>query len=157
MMAKTPKTQRRDPYRNSKIVVMLDGRIVMGAQKSGALTRVTEVVHYREGTDPETDHKIPGRAKYEPITLEHGVTHDAEFENWANITQAEGASVSSDFRKTFVLAVKNARGQIVTRYTLYGCWVSEITMLPGLDTDANAITIGHIRLETEGWERVVGP
>jgi phage tail-like protein len=156
-MAKTSKTRHTNPYRNSRIVLVLDGRIALGAEKSSPLIRTTEVVHYREGSDPATDHKIPGRVKYESITLERGITHDAEFENWANITRVEGTSASTDFRKNFVLAVRNTRSQIVTRYHLYRCWVSEITMLPELDINANSVTIGHIRLETEGWERIVGP
>ena len=53
--------------------------------RSSALKRTTEVVKHREGGDNSTDRKSPGRTKYEAITLERGVTHDPEFEKWANM------------------------------------------------------------------------
>jgi phage tail-like protein len=153
-MAKPPKTKRLDPYRNFKFALMMDGRIVMGMSKAGGLTRTTEVVHFREGSDPSTDHKIPGRASYEAITLESGITHDADFQRWASITQRTPAAIV-DVRKDLALLVRNPKGSVVTRYDLYRCWVSEITMLPELDANASAVTIAKIRIETEGWERAV--
>ena len=52
--------------------------------RSARSKRTTEVVEHREGGDPSTRRKSPGRTKYEAITLERGVTHDLEFEQWAN-------------------------------------------------------------------------
>jgi phage tail-like protein len=75
---------RFDPYKNFKFRVKWDGRYVAGVSKVGALKRTTEIVEHREGGDPSTSHKSPGRTKYEAITLERGVTHDTEFEQWAN-------------------------------------------------------------------------
>ena len=75
---------RIDPYKNFKFQVMWDGRVVLGISKVGALKRTTEVVKHREGGENSTDHKSPGRTSYEAITLERGVTHDPEFEEWAN-------------------------------------------------------------------------
>ena len=77
----SPSTRRRfDPYKNFKFRVKWDGRYVAGVSKVGALKRTTEVVKHREGGDPSTSRKSPGRTKYEAITLERGVTHDVEFE-----------------------------------------------------------------------------
>src|SRR6187200_301353 len=80
----TVNTHRFDPYKNFKFRVRWDGRDVAGISKVGALKRTTEVVEHREGGDPSTSRRSPGRAKYEAITLERGVTHDLEFEQWAN-------------------------------------------------------------------------
>ena len=77
-------TERFDPYKNFKFRVKWDGRYVAGVSKVGALKRTTEVVTHREGGDPSTERKSPGKTKYEAITLERGVTHDPEFEQWAN-------------------------------------------------------------------------
>ena len=76
--------QRFDPYKNFKFRVKWDGRYVAGISKVSALKRSTEVVEHREGGDPSTPRKSPGRTRYDPITLERGVTHDIEFERWAN-------------------------------------------------------------------------
>ncbi|MCY1422695.1 hypothetical protein D9M71_383870 [compost metagenome] len=126
--------------------------------KVGALKRTTEVVEHREGGDPSTSRKSPGRTKYEAITLERGVTHDLEFEAWANkvwhVGTGLGAEVSlKDFRKDLILEVYNEAGQVVLAYKIYRCWVSEFQAMPDLDANANAIAIQTLKLENEGWER----
>lgn len=80
----TVNPERFDPYKNFKFRVKWDGRYVAGVSKISALSRTTEVVEHREGGDPSLSRKSPGRTSYEPITLERAVTHDVEFERWAN-------------------------------------------------------------------------
>ncbi|MCY1531843.1 hypothetical protein D9M68_670820 [compost metagenome] len=116
------------------------------------------MVEHREGGDPSTSRKSPGRTKYEAITLERGVTHDLEFEAWANkvwhVGTGLGAEVSlKDFRKDLILEVYNEAGQVVLAYKIYRCWVSEFQAMPDLDANANAIAIQTLKLENEGWER----
>jgi phage tail-like protein len=149
---------RFDPYKNFKFRIKWDGRYVAGVNKVGALKRSTEVVEHREGGDPSTSRKSPGRTKYEPITLERGVTHDTEFENWANkvwhIGTGLGAEVSlKDFRKDVLLEIYNETGQVVLAYKIYRCWVSEFQATADLDANANAVLIQTLKLENEGWER----
>ena len=149
---------RFDPYKNFKFRIKWDGRYVAGISKVGSLKRSTEVVEHREGGDPSTGRKSPGRTKYEAITLERGVTHDLEFEAWANkvwhVGAGLGAEVSlKDLRKDVILEVYNETGQVAIAYKIYRCWVSEFQALPDLDANANAIAIQHIKLENEGWER----
>jgi phage tail-like protein len=150
--------QRFDPYKNFKFRVKWDGRYVAGISKCSALKRSTEVVEHREGGDPSTSRKSPGRSKYEAITLERGVTHDTGFEQWANriwnYGSGLGAEVSlKNFRKDLLLEVYNEAGQLVLAYKLFRCWVSEYQALPDLDANANAVAIQTLKLENEGWER----
>ena len=147
---------RVDPYKNFKFQVLWDGRVVLGISKVGELKRTTEVVKHREGGENSTDHKSPGRTTYEAITLERGITHDLEFETWANKVHPYGGDAAMDLkglRKDVVLVVNNERGQPVKRYKIFRCWVSEYNAVPALDANANAIAIEHIKLENEGWER----
>lgn len=150
--------QRFDPYKNFKFRVKWDGRYVAGLNKVSALKRTTTPVTYREGGDPSTERKSPGQTKYDAITLERGVTHDKEFEQWANKVWNYGSGLGSevslkDFRKDIIIEVYNEAGQIAIAYKVYRCWVSEYQALPGLDASANAIAIQTIKLENEGWER----
>ena len=150
--------QRFDPYKNFKFRVKWDGRYVAGISKVSALKRTTEVVEHREGGDPSSSRKSPGKTEYEAITLERGVTHDTEFEKWANkvwnFGGGPGAETSlKDFRKDIILEVYNEAGQLALAYKLFRCWVSEFQALPDLDANANAVAIQHIKLENEGWER----
>ncbi len=150
--------QRFDPYKNFKFRVKWDGRYVAGVSKVGALKRTTQVVPHREGGDPSSVRKSPGRTEYEAITLERGVTHDTEFEKWANKVWNFGSGLGSetslqDFRKDVILEVYNEAGQLAIAYKVFRCWVSEYQSMPDLDANANAVAIQTIKLENEGWER----
>jgi len=149
---------RFDPYKNFKFRVKWDGRYVAGISKCSPLKRTTEVVEHREGGDPSTSRKSPGRNKFEAITLERGVTHDVEFERWANKVWNFGSGLGSevslkDFRKDLIIEVYNEAGQLALAYKVFRAWVSEYQALPDLDANANAVAIQHIKLENEGWER----
>jgi phage tail-like protein len=151
-------TARLDPYKNFKFRVKWDGRYVAGLSKCSALKRTTEVVEHREGGDPSTSHKSPGRTKFEAITLERGVTHDLAFEQWAHKVWNFGAGLGAesslkDFRKELIIELYNEAGQLAIAYKVFRAWVSEFQSLPDLDANANAIAIEHIKLENEGWER----
>ena len=149
---------RLDPYKNFKFRVKWDGKYIAGISKISGLKRTTEVLEEREGGDPSASHKSPGRTKYEPITLERGVTQDPGFSNWAGLVWNFGATLGSEvslanFRKDVYLEFYNEAGQLVIAYKIYRCWVSEYQAMPDLDANANAIAIEHIKLENEGWER----
>ena len=160
----TVNAARHDPYKNFKFRVKWDGRYVAGISKVGALKRTTEVVKHREGGDESTSRKSPGRTEYEAITLERGVTHDLEFEKWANKVWsyanaqaagadgglAQGLPQGRDHRR---LQRGRAEGDLVPAST--AAWVSEYQALPDLDANANAVAIQHIKLENEGWLRDV--
>ena len=154
----TVNQKRFDPYKNFKFRVKWDGRYVAGVSKVSGLRRTTEVICHREGGDPSTTRKSPGLTEFAPIALERGVTHDPEFENWANKVWSLGAGLGTevslkDFRKDIVLELYNEAGQLVLAYKIYRCWVSEYEILPDLDANTNAIAIEHITLENEGWDR----
>ncbi len=154
----TVNTNRFDPYKNFKFRLKWDGRYVAGISKVSPLKRTTEIVEHREGGDPSTARLSPGRTKFEGITLERGVTHDVEFEQWANkiwnFGAGLGAEVSlADFRKDVILDFYNEAGQLAISYKIYRCWVSEYQALPELDANANAVAIQSLKLENEGWER----
>ncbi len=147
---------RIDPYKNYKFRVVMDGKPVLGVSKVGALKRTTEVVKHREGGENSTDHKSPGRTTYDAITMERGITHDREFEKWANTVHPYSGDTGMDlakYKKDLTLEVMNEKGHVAFRYFLYDCWVSEYTAIPDLDANANAVAIESIKIELEGWER----
>lgn len=153
----TVNSTRHDPYKNFKFRIKWDGKYVAGVSKVGALKRSTEVLKHREGGDPSSSRKFPGRTEFDAIMLERGITHDLSFEQWANkVWQINGGATEislKDFRKDLILDVFNEAGQKVISYKIYRCWVSEYQALPDLDANANAVAIQHIKLENEGWER----
>jgi len=149
---------RFDPYKNFKFRIKWDGRYVAGVSKVGALKRTTEVVKHREGGDPSSTRKSPGRSEFEAISIERGVTHDAEFEKWANKVWNFGSGLGAetslkDFRKDLIIELYNEAGQLVIAYKVFRCWVSDFQAQADLDANANAVLIQSIKLENEGWER----
>src|SRR5688572_3609232 len=144
--------ERFDPYKNFKFRVKWDNRYVAGVSKVSALKRTTEVVKHREGGDPSTPRKSPGRTEYDAITLERGVTHDPEFERWANkawnVSSGLGSEISlRDFRKDITIELYNEAGQLVIAYNIFRCWVSEFQSQADLDANANAVLIQTLKLE----------
>ena len=154
----TVNPQRVDPYKNFKFRIKWDGRHVAGVSKISGLKRTTEVISHREGGDPNTSHKSPGLTQYDAITLERGITHDLEFEKWANAVWNRNGGAGTEvalanFRKDVILEFYNEAGQLALAYKIYRCWVSEYQALPDLDANANAVALERLKLENEGWER----
>jgi len=153
----TVNSYRFDPYRNFKFKVKFDGGpYVAGLNKCSVLKKTTEMVEWWDGGDHSTSRKLPGKTKYDAITLQQGVTHDTSFEEWANLVnnyQGQGKMSLRNYRKDITIDVFNLAGQKVFSYNVYRCWVSEYQALPELDTSANVVMITTIKLENEGWER----
>jgi phage tail-like protein len=150
----TVNSQRFDPYKGYMFRVKWDGKYVAGLSKMGALKRTTDPVAHREGGDPSHERKSPGKTHYDSVLLERGVTHDPEFETWANSVHSLKSPMSlRNFRKDITVDVFNESGQKVLAYNLFRCWVSEYTALPQLDAATAAVAIEAVKLEVEGWER----
>ena len=153
----TVNINRFDPYKTFRFLVFFGTSTapVAGASKVTGLKRSSDVIEYKQGGDAIT-RKGLGRTKYEPVTLERGLTHDPDFEEWANAAQAldKGAAASSlkNLRRQMRIELLNEAGQPVHRYILHRCWVSEFQGLPDLDAGGNAVAIEHIKIENEGWE-----
>lgn len=149
---------RLDPYKNFKFRVIMDKRAVLGVSKVTALKRTTDVVKHREGGDNSRDHKSPGRTTYDAVTMERGITHDTEFEKWANMVHPYKGDTGMDlvnYKKNLILEVMNEKGHVALRYLMFECWVSDFTAVPELNANANAIAIESIKFEIEGFERDV--
>jgi phage tail-like protein len=149
---------RFDPYKQFKFRVKWDGRYVAGVSRVSALRRRTQVVDHREGGEPSTQRRSPGLTSYEPITLERGRTHDAEFEKWANkvwnLGSGAGSEVSlRDFRKDILIELFNEAGQMVMAFKVFRCWPSEYVALADLEANDGAVAFESLTLEHEGWER----
>jgi phage tail-like protein len=156
-MAEFPVNPTRfDPYKNMKFRVKWDGRYVAGVTKISPLRKSTEPVTHREGGDPSTTRVSPSVWRYDPITLERGVTHDQDFENWANLVNdiaGDAASSLNTFRKDIVIELLDEQGVTAKAYKVHRCWVSDYQALPELDANAHVVAIERMVLQNEGWER----
>jgi phage tail-like protein len=151
-------THRLNPYPNMKFLLFFEGKPspVAGVSKISALKRSTEVITHTDGGNPNNAYLAPSRWKFEPITVERGITHDPDFEAWANLVySADGDSAISlkFFRRNLRIVLLNEAGEEAKAYNVYRCWVSEYQALPELDANGNAVAIEHMVIQNEGWER----
>ena len=148
---------RFDPYKTYRFLVYFQGssQPVAGVSKVSSVKRSSDVIEYKEGGNALI-RKGLGRTKYEPITMERGVTHSDDFEQWANAAQVldKGAPNESlaNLRKEIRIELCNEEGQPVHRYLVHRAWVSEYQALSDLDAGTNAVAIEHIKIDHEGWE-----
>jgi phage tail-like protein len=151
-------TTRFDPYKSYRFLVYFATSTspVAGVSKVGGIKRTADVIEIKEGGNAVILKGL-GRTKYDPITLERGVTFDTDFQDWANSTQVLNSGSPStslkNLRKEILIVLLNEEGQAVQRYKIHRCWVSEFQALPDLDAGGSAIALEHIKLENEGWER----
>lgn len=147
-------SSRQDPYKNFKFQVLWEGQAVAGLSKMSAVKWTKEVIEWREAGGPSVVRKLPGRTKFEPITLEAGVTHDCKFLNWAEqLTNPEGDAAMSlkSYRKDVTVQMHNLQGEKVISFVLERAWVSEFQASPEMDANANAVAISTLKLEYEGF------
>ncbi len=154
----TVNLQRYSPYTPDYFLIYLGPATSPCAMvsKVGKISRSSDVIEYKEGGNRIILKSI-GRTKYEPITLERGITQDRDFVNWANAAQVldKGSPSTSlaNLRKEVRIDLLNEAGQPVWRFFIHRAWVSEYQALPDLDAGANSVAIEHIKLENEGWEQ----
>lgn len=147
-------THRLDPYKNFKFRVKWGTDYVAGLSKMSAIKRSTEVIEWREAGGPSVVRKLPGRTKFEPVTLESGLTHDQEFIAWADLVnspQGDAAMSLKNYRKEVTVEVLNLQATPVILVTLHRAWVSEFQAVPEMDANANAVAIQTLKLEYEGF------
>jgi phage tail-like protein len=147
-------THRLDPYKNFKFRVKWGTDYVAGLSKMSAIKRTTEVIEWREAGSPSVVRKLPGRTKFEPVTLEAGLTHDLEFATWAdlvNTPQGDAAVSLRNYRKEVTVEVLNLQATKVMSFILHRAWVAEFQALPEMDANANAVAIQTLKLEYEGF------
>lgn len=149
-------TYRPDPYKNFKFHIVVDDLVVAGVSKVSGLKRTTEVISHRNGGEQSRVTLSPGVSKYEPLTLERGITHDSTFEDWAYLThspEGDAAASLANFRKNLRVNMNNHLDQVVRSWIVHEAWVNEFTAVPELDANANGVAFEMIALSYHYFER----
>jgi phage tail-like protein len=165
-MSVQPNAKVTLPYRSFTFRVYFEGKSepVALMSKMTALKRTTEVVErtievveWRQSGESNTVRKLAGKTKYEPVTLEQGLSLDTDFEEWADQVNKQGGTdlvqKDNEFRKELRVEVSDPNGDVVLKYKMHKCWVSEYAANPDIDANANAVAIKMLKLEIEGWEK----
>ncbi len=141
---------RNDPLRNFRFRLEIDGLQIAGFSEVHIGASKTDVIEYREGTDPPHTRKLPGRTHYGDVTLKAGVTRSLELFNWRKqVVTGETPAA----RKRVVILVQDEDGSDLARWTVSEAWPSQYQ--PGdLNAKGNEVLIELLELANEGIERV---
>jgi phage tail-like protein len=158
-----PRASSFDPYRAFKFRVRLDGAVVVGLTRVGALSRSLQSNEVKEAGDLFGARWMPGAVSFDEVSLEQGWSADDTFERWANEVLKLLASPASakQFKRTVFIDVFDLAGTpatlsgvALTSYKLHRAWVSKYVAMPELDAAQGGIGIRSVSLRHEGWERV---
>jgi phage tail-like protein len=141
-----------DPYKTFRFRLIMDGVVVAGLKNVGELKWTTSVNKYRDSTGTEV--KTPGNTDISSVVLQRGVTQNKQFKDFAYLTfSSTDPHEKPGYKKDLTLELLNNREQVVYRYFLHDCWVSEFTTLPALDSESNTIAIEQMKIELQGYTR----
>lgn len=142
--------ERKDPFRNFRFRVEIDGLHVAAFSEATIADSSTDVVDYREGTDPPYQRQLSGLVKYGTISLKRGLTDSRELYEWRKLVEDKGAGAA---RKSMSVILMDEAGGDQVRWNFVEAWPSKYS---GSEFNAkgNDVVIENIEIVHEGMIRV---
>ncbi|HEY7634903.1 MAG TPA: phage tail protein [Gemmatimonadales bacterium] len=137
---------RVDPYKNFRFRVEIDGLSQAGFSECHGLGSRVEVIEYREGAEPTTVRKLPGRVSYPDITLKWGVTDSRELYNWHRAVLRGQIQ-----RKACSIVLLDDMGQERVRWNVSNAWPSKWDG-PAFNAKGSDVAIETLTISCEGVE-----
>jgi phage tail-like protein len=128
--------------------VMWDGETIAGVRRVRGLGQLIELVSVRDGGDPNASRVVVGATKFEPVTIERGITRDDAFEKWAQAMQ-QGAAPAP--RKDVRIELHDGERRLTVAWVLKGALPVKIEA-PDLNADSSDVAIEQLTLAYEGLE-----
>lgn len=141
---------RHDPLRNFRFRLEIDGIQTAGFSEVAIGETITDVIDYREGTDPARVRKLSGLTRYGNVTLKHGVTLSLDLFNWH--WQIVNGQLGAN-RKTVAIIVQDEAGADGARFVVSDAWPAKY-VVGDLNARGNDVFIETLELANEGIERV---
>lgn len=158
----TQKARPVDPARNFKFAVNIENFGSAGFQKVSGLKDTSEVIEYREGTDPITPRKLMGQIKFENITLEKGLSNSQDFVNWRKdvVQILSSGNLAPDgvpddvVRRDMEIVLADMHGQFQWVWDVYAAWPTE-QETNEMNASANEVLIEKLVIAHEGYEKTL--
>jgi phage tail-like protein len=151
----------RELHGRFKFVVEIDGFEAAFFSKCSALVFEAAMIPYREGGSL-IPHKIPGLVTFPPITLERGVSVNADFHAWAlEVADASSGTplgtgqLTPAYKRTLSIIQRDRDNSVILRYDLFGVFPTKLEA-GQWDNNANEVTIEMMTLEYDYFQRIVG-
>ncbi len=134
---------RNDPYAKFNFLIEIGGEDVGGFTEVSGLAAESDVIEYREGSDPARMRKLPALRKYSNITLKRGYVQSRVLWDWRKTT-IDGVT---ERRDGAIVMLDEARAPAL-RWEFFEGWVSKYEG-PALNATANEAAIESIEIAIE--------
>ncbi len=141
---------RKDPYRNSRFLLEIDGIVQAGFSDVTIPDISTDPIEYREGNEDTTVRKLPGLTKYGNLTLKWGITDSMELFEWRKLV-IQGKT--GEARKNIAVILQDEIGNEAARWNFREAWPIKYDA-PDLSAKGNDVAIETIEIAHEGMDRV---
>jgi phage tail-like protein len=142
---------KHGPYRNIRFLLEIDGVARAGFAECRQPESGTDVIEYREGTDPPTVRQLAGLNRYGRVVLRTGVTDDSiELFEWRKLVEQGKVD---DARRPAAVVLLDREGETGARWELRNVWPATYRA-PRLDATGEDVAIESLDLVCEGFERV---
>ena len=142
----------QDPLVSSWFGVEFQGQVTGAFRECTGLGSENEVVEYK-ASGPHGEHvikKVPGRLKWNIITLKRGITDSMDMWQWRKLVEQ---GMISDARKNGTITMYNQQGDAIARWNFINAWPSKLNG-PTAHAGNNEVAIEELELTHEGYERV---
>jgi phage tail-like protein len=137
---------RHDPYAAFNFLVEIDGSTVAAFTECSGLSTETDVIEYREGSDPDRVRKLPGLTRYTNVVLKRGIAGDGRLWAW----RKQIIDGLPDRRVVLISLLDQARGAVL-RMRLSEAWPCKWEG-PWLKAKSNELAIETLELAHEQLE-----
>jgi phage tail-like protein len=139
---------RNDPYAQFNFLLEIEGTTAAGFTEVGGLSAESDMIEYREGSEPARMRKLPALFKFSNITLKRGYTQNRELWEWRKTT-LDGAT---ERKQGAIILLDEARNPVL-RWEFFEGWISKYEG-PALNSTANEAAVESIEIAIEDLQLV---
>jgi len=140
--------QRKDPLRNCRYRVEIDGLPETRPCCVSGIEAAIECIEYREGADPLQVRQLGGIPKYGPLILRYGLTQSKDLYEWFN----SGVQGKVDPRNITITGL-DMEGNDIAAWKLINAWPAKY-QAPSFEGKGNEVAQETFEIVYEGLERV---
>ncbi len=140
-----------DPLLGFNFMLQLEGSVAGYFTECSGIGSEHDVVEHKvvDEAGHEIVRKIPGRLKWQDVSLKRGITSDLEIWNWR---QAAVEGKMSDARKNCTITMMSRDYAPVATWHFHNAWPSKVTG-PNLKADSNEFGVEELTIVHEGMWR----
>jgi phage tail-like protein len=141
-----------DPLIGFNFRLEIEGKLTGYFTECGGIGSENEIVEHKVVDDGghELVQKIPGRLKYQDVTLKRGITDTMDIWDWRLLVE-QGKMGEARTNCSVIMMDRNYED--VARWDFVNAWPSKVTG-PSVKSDSNEFGVEEVTIVHEGMKRV---